>query len=159
MGKFQAWNWTKSLWAIFSNNFQETKIGEFSNMILWEIFVRDFRQWFLKNKNWGNLKLKIEQKVFEWFSAIIFRKRKLRNFGAWFCKNILLEISSNKFRKTKNRETSKMIDFEASIWRKKLSWEQFQTFERIWRLADANSICKTFWDDISKIFWDVSNFK
>ena len=41
----------------------------------------------------------------------------------------------------------------------KLRWEQFQTFERIWRLADANSICKNFWDDISITFWDVSKFQ
>ena len=31
--------------------------------------------------------------------------------------------------------------------------------QRIWRLADANSICKTFWDDISKTFWDVCKFQ
>ena len=146
-------------------------------MISWQIFVRDFRQWFLKNKIWGNFKLKIGQKVFERFSEIIFRKRKLGNFVAWFCKNILLEDSSNKFRETKNRETSSIIGFDKCFFerwflrvkvdglfrhqfgRKKLRWEQFQTFERIWRLADANSICKNFWDDIFKTFWDVSKFQ
>ena len=152
MGKFQAWKWTKSLWAIFSKNFQETKIGEISSMILWESFVRDFRQWFLENKIWGNFKLKIGQKVFEWFSAIIFRKRKLGNFGAWFCKNILLEISSNKFRETKNRETSSIIDFEktflsddfweqklmvaqASIWKKKI---EMRTISNFWKNLKAS---------------------
>ena len=94
-------------------------------MILRESFERDFRQWFLENKSWENFKLKIEQKVFEWFSTIIFRKRKLGNFETWFFKNSLLEISNNKFRETKNGETSNMIDFDKfflsdDFWEQKL---------------------------------------